>query len=352
MLTTGWRTGSDENHGSERRKRLHKRIRRLATGLRVVLGLGLLTWVLTRSGLQALAPVLSNAWVLLVLVGLTALGATVEAERLRVLFRASGLNLTWGGAYRVVPVSNFFNFCVPGGTGGDVVKLYYLALDNRRRGVEVATILLVDRVVALAAVLLLVLVMAGANLEVVSANAVLRSLALTFAAGLASIIVVVSLAWSTWLRSTAMYGWVMNRMPLRRYVERMADAVHEFRDRKRVLATAALISLAGHLAVAATFVVVATVVIPAAPWRIVAFLSMMGMVANAIPLTPGGMGVGEAAFEHLFGIMGYAGGALLLVLWRVSMIPLATVGATLYITGHARVRRPGQGGAGASEGMA
>jgi hypothetical protein len=173
------------------------------------------------------------------------------------------------------------------------------------------------------------------NLDIVLATPVLRALSLVVLSGLLVLYVVTMLAWSAWLRGTRFYRWLMDRMPLKRHVERVADAVHEFRGRKGAIVLAALISLAGHLGVAATFVAVASVVMPDAPWQMVAFLSMMGMVANAIPLTPGGLGVGEAAFEHLFAMMGYSGGAVLLVLWRVGMLPLATLGAALYITGQA-----------------
>lgn len=324
--------------GGERRGRSAARI--VLTALRVVLGVGLLAWVLSRSGLQALAPVLTSPWILFVLLGLSLFGAVVEAERLRVLFASAGLRLTRGLAYRVVPVGSFFNFCVPGGTGGDVVKLYYLAQENRGRGVEVATVVLVDRVIALSAVLLLVLGLIAPNADLVRSSAALRAVVLTAAAGLVAVAVVVALAWSRRLRSSRLYAWTLQRMPLRRYVERVADAVHAFRDRRRALLAAALISLLGHLGVAATYVVVASVILPTVQWPVVGFLSMLGMVANALPLTPGGLGVGEAAFEQLFRLAGATGGAALLVLWRMSMIPIASIGATLYITGRIRSQAP------------
>ena len=315
-------------------------IRRTTSVIRIFLGLSLLVYVLSRSGVGALVPVLSQPWVLAALVGLTILGAWVEAERLRILFRAGGLNLTWHAAYRVVPVSNFFNYCIPGGTGGDVVKLYYLAKDNRRKGLEVATTVLVDRALALFAVLAFVTVLMIVNRDLVMSNPVLRGLAVVVLGGLAAIVTVAMLSWSTWLRGTRFYTWVMARMPLRQYVERVANALHSFGDRKRALFAAMLVSVCGHVAMAATFVAVSSVVIPGAPGEQVALLSMTGMVANAIPLTPGGVGVGEAAFEHLFGLVGFHGGALLLVLWRVGMLPIATLGATLYITGQAGRSRP------------
>jgi uncharacterized protein (TIRG00374 family) len=315
------------------------RLKKLASGLRILLGLGLLVWVVSRVGVrEAVLPVLSEPWVLAILVGLPVFGASIEAERLRVLFRAAGLNLTWHGAYRVVPVSTFFNFCIPGGTGGDVVKLYYLAQDNRLRGLETATVMIVDRAIALFAVLLFVLGMMVVNRDVVLASAVLRGLGVVVIGAMLVIAAVVTLAWSKTFRSSRLYTWIMERMPGRRYVERIAVALHEFQNRKRAIAAACLLSLAGHIAVAATYVVVASVVIPAAPWAQVAFLTMMGMVANAIPLTPGGLGVGEAAFDQLFSLMGYSGGAALLLLWRLGMLPLALLGAVIYITGQAGPR--------------
>ncbi|MGA7105173.1 MAG: hypothetical protein WBX49_07495, partial [Candidatus Deferrimicrobiaceae bacterium] len=75
-------------------------IRRTTSVIRILLGVSLLVFVLRRSGVDALVPVLSQPWILAALVGLTILGAWVEAERLRILFRAGGLNLTWQAAYR------------------------------------------------------------------------------------------------------------------------------------------------------------------------------------------------------------------------------------------------------------
>jgi len=312
----------------------------LATGLRIVLGLGLMVYVVSRVGLrETLLPVLGEPWVLAILVGLPVFGASIEAERLRVLFRAAGLNLTWHGAYRVVPVSTFFNFCIPGGTGGDVVKLYYLAQDNRSRGLETATVMLADRAIALFAVLLFVLGMMVVNHEVVLANVVLRGLGIVVLAGMAAIASFVLLSWSRSFRGSGVYRWLTSRSPGGRYLERIAEALHAFQTQKKSIAVACLLSLAGHIAVAATYVVVASVVIPSAPWAQVAFLTMMGMVANAIPLTPGGLGVGEAAFDQLFSLMGYSGGAALLLLWRLGMLPLALLGAVIYITGQAGARR-------------
>jgi len=51
-------------------------------------------------------------------------------------------------------------------------------------------------------------------------------------------------------------------------------------------------------------------------------------------VTPGGLGVGEAAFAAAFGLMGFRGGAQLLILMRLGVIPIAVLGALRYMIGH------------------
>jgi uncharacterized membrane protein YbhN (UPF0104 family) len=62
----------------------------------------------------------------------------------------------------------------------------------------------------------------------------------------------------------------------------------------------------------------------------------LGLLANALTITPGGLGVGEAAFEGLFRTVGYDGGARLILAWRVGMLALCSVGCALYIAGSRR----------------
>jgi uncharacterized membrane protein YbhN (UPF0104 family) len=62
-------------------------------------------------------------------------------------------------------------------------------------------------------------------------------------------------------------------------------------------------------------------------------LSLLGFVANSIPLTPGGIGVGEAAFSALFREAGLTGGAEAMLSWRLLMIALAPLGLLIHLRG-------------------
>jgi len=118
---------------------------------------------------------------------------------------------------------------------------------------------------------------------------------------------------------------------------RALDSVHAVRRHPKRLAAAILLSAMGQLLLGGTFALVGTVLMPGVPHVLVALLALLGLVANWLPLTPGGLGVGEAAFAAIFALVGHSGGARMLLAWRVGMLPLAALGAVLYVRGRTRV---------------
>ena len=89
--------------------------------------------------------------------------AAIESRRLGVLFRSQGMEVSFGFGYQLASIGAFFSPCIPGGTGGDVMKLYYLTARNRGKGLEVATVLSIDRIMAMFALLCLVVALALAE---------------------------------------------------------------------------------------------------------------------------------------------------------------------------------------------
>ncbi len=308
--------------------------RKLLTLLRIGVAVGLIYYVLTRTDApQAMRLFLGASWLLGALFLQTVFGGAIEALRLRVLFRAAGLRLGFSGAYRVVLIGSFFNFCVPGGTGGDVVKLYYLAADNRHKGVEVATLLLMDRAIALGALVLLILVLAALNAELIVGHAVIRALTLAAAVLLAALAGAAACLGSARIRRSALVQALPDRIPLGKVFARAAAAVHMFRGHKLSVLGAGALSLAGHVGVAMLFALIGHVVLPTVPALLSAFLALIGLIANVLPITPGGLGVGEAAFDQLFSVVGARGGAALLMIWRLGLLPFGLLGGVTYMIG-------------------
>lgn len=300
---------------------------------RAVLGTALLVYVLRAGGAWTqLRELLGVFWLVALLNAFPLVGAAIEAIRLGVLLGAQQLHLPFLVGVRVVAIGALFNLWIPGGTGGDVMKLYYLADRHSGRTVEVATILLVDRAVALFALLTLILALLLAQRPLLLVP-VVRGATIAVAGALAAMLAGTAVVWSSRIRSSLRYQQILARVPLGRYLARAAEAIYRYRDRKAALLRAALLSMAGHALLALTFGIAGTVLVPGVPFMTVGTLSLLGLVANALPVTPGGLGVGEAASEALFRAVGVPGGASLIAAWRVGTILVSALGAAFYIRG-------------------
>jgi uncharacterized protein (TIRG00374 family) len=315
--------------------------RRALDVARVLLGVALCAWVLSRPDTaEAVGAVLTTPWLVPFLALFGAVGASLESLRLVLLFRSQGIALGFVEGLRVIALGVFFNFAVPGSTGGDVMKLYYLARDRGGRRVEVATVLVVDRFIALFSLLSIVLLLVRTDAELVRDEPLVRSIATVAALAWGFLLAGAVLFTSRRVRLPAALARAVLRLPLARYALRGRDALRRFGGHAGAVLAAFLVSALGHAMLLALFVSAARVLLPDAPAARVCLLSLLGLLVNALPITPGGLGVGEAAFDQLFRAAGYARGSPLILAWRAAQLPLFALGGILYTVGG---MRPGRG---------
>ena len=302
--------------------------------LRILLGASLLSYIVIHwSGEFSSERISAVAWVLPFVVLFGLFGTVIESLRLGLLCFAQRAHLGFLRGCKLVTVGIFFNFCVPGGTGGDVVKLYYLAADNPGRGVELGAVLIVDRVCSLLSLLALVFILGVMNFATILTNGVLQSL---LAVCVILFVTLVGAPFVFWARAPYRDRPEVTsggQARLVNYFKRFVEALSAFRGHKGALSSAVLLSLMGHLSLCAIFALLGRTLFPDLPISQVCFLALLGMLANALPLTPGGLGVGEAAFEGLFRLVNSPGASMMLVVWRVGLLPFALLGGLLYMKG-------------------
>ena len=309
----------------------------VANILRVAFGLGLLWYVLrTTQGWQLVDILVASPHLVVLLTVWVLVGTMVEAKRLALLLRSQGIDLPLWHGLRLVSIATFFGFFVPGGTGGDVAKLYSLAGDRAGQRVEVALVLLVDRAIGLLSLVSLITILAFGNRQLLREQALIRYL--VEGAFLTAVVMLgaVALSWSVRLRTSRLPDLVRARLPGGRYAMRAWDALYAFRAHRPALAGAVALSLLGHAVLCVFFVAVAMRALPTAPVGDVCLLGLLGMLANAVPLTPAGIGVGEAAFAGLFALAGYSGGSQLMLAGRLGALQLAIAGGLLWLAGGTR----------------
>lgn len=315
----------------------HGRSPLLLATVRVIVAGGLFILVLRGGVWTTLSQVLvQSPWLPLLFTVPSLLGVFVEAERLRLLLRCQGISVPRARLARLVTAAAFFGACVPGGTGGDVLKFFYLPREGQRPRSTLLATLLADRAVGLTSILLTAFACASVVLTTTVPLDNTGWLLFLPLAGLVAVAIGVGLLWSRSQRVTRFRRALVTLLPLQESIAAFFDALTLLRDHPVVLLRATVWSTLGTITLATVFAVAGWVLVPDLSGWVVAALALVGMIANAIPITPGGLGVGEAAFAGIFGLAGGVGGAPLIVLWRIGMLPVIVAGGLIYALGGAR----------------
>ena len=278
-------------------------------------------------------------------------GAGLCFFRWYLLVRSQELPFRQVDAVRLGFISLFFSAFLPGSIGGDLVKAGLLAREQARRTIAVATII-VDRVVGLYGLLLL-----ASLVGIVFWN---EAGAVVDSNGQTPLRWIVRFVWLVTLGIT-LVGTVLVLMPMRgeawmRRLERvprlghvLVELVHSarmYRHRGRYVLVATGLAVIGHIGFVLSFYFAARAVPKPIPtfeqhWLIVP----VGMVVESVPLTPGGIGVGEAAYEYLYRVVGGSSGQFdgkgvsARIAQRVVNYAVALVGLGFYIPLRRTVRQ-------------
>jgi uncharacterized protein (TIRG00374 family) len=307
----------------------------LFTLVRLGIGIGLLVY-LAKSGiidLQAL-PKFVTAWpVTFAAIALLIFDVFLMSLRLSWLFRPQGLHLSLHMSLQLTFVGFFFATFVPGSAGGDIAKLFYATKENSGRKTEIMTILIFDRLIGLFSMLLLPLLFAPMFPKLIQRVFVLRFLLFTtalIAAGmLAGFFVCL---WNQSLldrleeKSFGYRKW-------RSLAIRGLRTIRVYRCSPQILVFAFVASVLANLSLIGVTTLGARIMNPSALEMKMCLVIPMGYVANSLPLTPGGLGVGETAFNALFDITGLHGGAEALLCWRIWSALVGILGLIFYLRG-------------------
>jgi glycosyltransferase 2 family protein len=330
---------------------VHPSVSRIVfTTLRFGVGIGLLVY-LAKSGIidfRALSRLFSAWPITAAALALLLFDIFLMSLRQSWLFRPHGMLLPLANSFQLTLTSFFFSNFLPGAAGGDLTKLFYAARKNTGRRTEIVTIVLLDRAIGLFSLLLLPLLFAPFFRNLIRSVAALRILLL----GVALMVMTLLSAFVVCLFNESIRGvWrerALRFMPRKDFVERILATVASYRRNPGVLLSALGASLMANLSLV---VVTALGVLITNPGGIVARMYLVipiGHILNSLPLTPGGLGVGETAFNGLFRMTGLRGGAEALLCWRIWNFLVGLLGLVFYLRGLDRmVFIAGTGGEGA-----
>jgi uncharacterized protein (TIRG00374 family) len=220
----------------------------------------------------------------------------------------------------------FANLFVPGGLGIDGMRLLYLQRYHREKLVVGFSSLVLDRLLAFIALLLLGIGFGFALLFVqyngwavrlIVFNSILLIALLTLGAVVCGFLPLVIVGW------------------LRRFkiIDKAIGAMHLYRNRRRALVLCMLTALIGHFSncIAACFALVAL----GFPRNIlgVSAVTPVIILARMIPLTPLGLGFSDLVAEEMYLMADMEGGAEVHMLRRAVSILILLACGLAYLTG-------------------
>jgi uncharacterized membrane protein YbhN (UPF0104 family) len=252
------------------------------------------------------------------------------------ILNLAGCPSSWGNTLRLAFLGVFFNLVFPGITGGDVPKALMVVREHPERRADALATVVLDRMVGVWALVLLATGVAWAGGESFAPLRLPALLAL-LAGTLGVFLVLVPGP-----RRALGIDRLLERLPQGERLKKLEVAAELYRGHAGELVGSVLLSLGNHLAVAVGVLLIGRAL--GDDLDALAYLAIVPVVSlvSALPISPGGWGVGEAAYGTLFQMMGAeaALGVAVSVTYRLCSVALGLFGGLFLLApGGREVRR-------------
>lgn len=262
------------------------------------------------------------------------------ALRWYTLLRGLDLHVTFWRVVRLQMIGFFFNTAMPGAVGGDIVKAFYVIREQQQNAKTPALLtVLLDRIIGLAGLFILAGVAVAIGDQWALEKPEMQPLVAFVGLGIVGVVagaIVIFIPFKP------------GRDPFARLLEakrfgiptllKIYEALRGYRSKPRVLLTALAISCVIHVA-SLTFAYYVTQVVAGFDpdfWTF-ALIYPLGLMTTALPLAPGGLGVGHVAFDKLFAMVGWSGGANVFNILVLGQLALHLLGFIPYLLHRTRL---------------
>lgn len=296
----------------------------------------LITW-LVRSGsldFRLLGVVFAQPKLLFLNMAVFFGNTAICAHRWRILLGLAGARLPFWRAVQLQLTGMFFNTVVPGNVGGDVVKALYVARDNapeKRTGILL--IVLVDRLVGLAGLILFANLVTVPQAATLAADPQLRQVFFLVALLGAGVILGPALLVLLLRRGGPTLEAKLNGpTKLAKLLTQLVAALRLLTSDPWKLAQALGLAILAHAAAMSLFVAMTHAIVDAnVSFTSIATVYPLGFLTIVIPVAPAGLGVGHVAFDRLFGLIGLKGGADVFNVYLIGQLSPCLLGVIPYV---------------------
>ncbi|SMF66332.1 lysylphosphatidylglycerol synthase transmembrane domain-containing protein [Pseudobacteriovorax antillogorgiicola] len=306
--------------------------------LKIAIAFGLITYLIrtdqldfSQMGKVFSMPSLGITMFLFWIVGPLLLGSF----RWRLLLHGAGYQITWPRAIRLHLIGFFFNTAMPGAVGGDLIKVLYVIRDNKHMGKTPAIMsVFLDRLIGLSGLFIVGLLVAIASYPIIQGQAALISIVITLAVVSLGILAFFAAALYEYRDRDPFDSLLSKPIPGFSPLRKIYGSLRLYRNHRTLILKCLGLSILIQLFSVLVFVLFTRAIIPDQnpQFGTIATIYPVGMFTVALPIAPGGLGVGHVAFDRLFEIIGHSQGASVFNVFLLTQMALNLLGAIPYLS--------------------
>lgn len=303
--------------------------------LKAAVAISIITWLLVsgKIDLTAIRHVLSPKSIAICW-GALLISYLITSYRWKTLLETQGIRVSGNDAFRLTLVGVFFSYVLPGGVSGDLVKAYYVAQKSRDLRWKCGVSVVIDRFIGMAGLILLSFFMLLFDWDDVANQPQLMAMQL-----LLGILFLLLIFIGAVIFSETFYVKMTNflRSIDVRFGEkpmRFFEACHGYGAYRMTIIKCLALSLVGHVVAILVFVHVGDFIGESVSIFAYFYCVPVALILSSIPIAPGGIGVGQAAFYFVFNL--YLGrvtdlGPTLVTVYQLIVFTFGLLGAYYYL---------------------
>jgi len=268
--------------------------------------------------------VLSIALIIFLLV--TSLGGL----RWFLLMQAVDVPISLRQCFKIHMIGMYFMFYMPGGgTGSDIIKAYFVHKESGKASNLALMSIFIDRAIGVYSLLVVGIVAIFINYTVPIEAPILIWNSWFYIIIFAVTSAVIGFFFTRGANNLFNARWI-NKLPFNNFIHGFLSAIEIYREKLIPLYLSLLLSLILHLMMIVVFYFSALALNLDIPFLLHVYLVPLLLLINLIPITPGGLGVGEAAAFALYNMAGFEGGGEIFLLFHAYLFINSALGAPFY----------------------
>jgi len=306
----------------------------VATALKLGIGIGLLAYLILSGRLRLAAfRQLAIGWDVAAATALIVGALFLPCIRWRLLLHYQGIDVPFTSAVTMTWIGYVFGLLLPGAVSGDLVRGYYIVKDSPRARARAASTIIVDRGLGLYSLFFIGLIPALVLHGRGQMTGLVRGMTLVTLALVVGLTAGLALLWHP-----ASRRWSLRLLPSR-VGDHIRSILSDYYSRPVGLGVCFAISLGANLLNVLAFVPAALALGERLSVVSISLAGPLIILANSLPISPGGLGVAESTSHALLETFGFAYGAEVMLLLRAVIVASALPGAVLYATHRGRAKQ-------------